>query len=104
MPTYEYFCAVNDIEFEEYHSIAIVIEECPICKEKQLESHKPKRLISGGSGKGVVKLSGNELTAKIKTDTAALKKQVYGNVNQYASVLGEDKYQKIQTQLDKNKR
>lgn len=101
MPTYLYLCEKNETEFEEYHSIMTQLEECPICKEKQLEQHKPKRLIAGGSGKGIVNVTGHELTQKIKEDTQRLKKEVYSNANQYANVLGDAKYQKIQTQLDR---
>jgi hypothetical protein len=56
MPTYTYFCEPANEEFEEFHSIMIVLDDCPVCKEKGLPSHAPKRLISGGSGRGIVEL------------------------------------------------
>ena len=49
MPTYTYFCEVHG-EFEEIHSITTQLEECPKCKEENLEPQKVKRLISGGGG------------------------------------------------------
>lgn len=49
MPTYTYECEVHG-EFEESHSIKVELEECPKCKAEGLPAHKPKRLISGGTG------------------------------------------------------
>lgn len=102
MPTYCYLCEKNDVEFEEFHSIKIVLEECPICKEKAMEQHKPKRLIVGNS-KGVVILSGHELMAKNKEDVQKLKQEVYSDPNKYANIVGEKRYHDIQTKMDRNK-
>lgn len=104
MPTYIYFCSQQNCEFEEWHSIKIELEECPICKEKNMPQHKPKRLIAGGSGKGSVVLTGHELTAKLKDDTAKLAKEVYSSEQKYANILGDTKYNEIQTRMDKNKK
>lgn len=49
MPTYLYKCP-NHGEFEESHSINEVLEECPKCKEENLQPQKIVRLISGGTG------------------------------------------------------
>lgn len=104
MPSYEYLCEVNNEEFEEFHSITKQIEECPICKERNLEPHKPKRLISGGSGRGIVELTGHELKASIKQGAAQLNKDIHSSEKVYSNVLGEGKYQNLQTRIDKNKR
>jgi putative FmdB family regulatory protein len=48
MPTYTYYCEVHN-EFEEEHSINLVLEECPRCKNDGLKPQKVKRLISKGS-------------------------------------------------------
>lgn len=104
MPTYEYRCTINDIEFEEFHSIVTQLEECPICKEKNLEQHKPKRLISGGSGKGNVILTGHDLIEKTKSDTAKLKQEIKTNEKLHANIVGEQRFQEIQTNMDKSKR
>lgn len=104
MPTYLYKCEINDVEFEEFHSIKIVLEECPICNEKKMEQHKPSPLISGGSGRGIVELTGNELRTKIKEDAQKFKKEVYGNEKTYANFIGEEKYQGIQQGLDRGRR
>lgn len=49
MITYLYECPVHG-EFEHEHNISDLLEECPICKENNLEPQKVKRLISKGSG------------------------------------------------------
>jgi putative FmdB family regulatory protein len=103
MPTYLYKCSALDQEFEEYHSIKTKLTDCPLCKEKGLAAHAPDRLISGGSGKGIVELSGHELMAKAKEDARQFKKETYGSANKYANVLGETTYNNIQTKMDRNK-
>jgi len=49
MPSYLYFCATCDKEFEADHSITEELDECPVCKEAGLDPQKPKRLIAGGT-------------------------------------------------------
>jgi len=49
MPTYLYCCEKTQQEFEAIHSINEELQECPKCKENNLESHKPKRLIANTS-------------------------------------------------------
>lgn len=103
MPTYEYLCEVNNVEFEKFHSIKTELEECPICGEQKKDQHKPKRLISGGSGKGTVVLTGHELMAKTKEDTQKLKQEVYSDSKKYANIVGEERYHNIQTKMDRNR-
>jgi putative FmdB family regulatory protein len=50
MPTYTYLCKEVHGEFEENHSIKVVLEECPKCKQQDLPPQKVTRLISGGCG------------------------------------------------------
>jgi hypothetical protein len=104
MPTYDYLCEVSNEEFECFHSITKELEECEICANKGMEQHKPKRLISGGSGRGIVELTGQDLKNKIKEDAKKLKGEVYSDANKYANVLGETRYQKIQSDMDKRRR
>lgn len=44
MPTFEYQCQDCNEQFEEFHSINHVIEECPKCQNKNV-----KKLISSGN-------------------------------------------------------
>lgn len=46
MPVYEYSCTIHGV-FEHQQSIKDPpLEECPTCKEQNMESEKPKKLIS----------------------------------------------------------
>jgi len=99
MPTYEYICKECGHEWEDFHSITD--EPIKICPECGKES--AKRLISGGSGKGMVTLYGHELKAKNKEDVRKMKKEMHNSTSMYANLLGEDKYQQIQSRMDKNK-
>jgi predicted nucleic acid-binding Zn ribbon protein len=103
MPTYLYLCEVNKEEFEEFHDMSEVIEECPICKAKGLPSHAPKRLINCVSV-GVVELTGQELINKLKEDGRKIKEESHKNANVYANLLGENKYHELQTKLDRRDR
>jgi putative FmdB family regulatory protein len=101
MPTYEFQCQECKHEWEDFMSIkAPDPEECPSCKV----SGKILRLISGGSGKGAVELTGQELVNKIKDDARKLKEEAYKNENVYANLLGDDKYHTIQQRLDNQKK
>lgn len=102
MPTYEYECPAHG-EFEEYHSISIKLEHCPKCQEEG-KVQEIKRLISGGSGKGQMILTDDEFKASLKGETDKLKKEMQGSAKVYANMLGEDKYHKMQTQMDRRKR
>jgi predicted nucleic acid-binding Zn ribbon protein len=103
MPTYLYLCEPQSKEFEEVHSISIVLETCPECEKNNLPSHKPKRLICSATP-GTVELTGNDLTDKIKADTAKLKKDMGKSEKMYANMLGDDKYHQLQTRMDRQKR
>lgn len=101
MPTYLYECPVHG-EFEEFHSMTIKLEHCPTCEKENVTS-EVKRLICGTS-KGVVELYGEDLVSKTKEDIRKMKTDMHKSEKVYANMLGEDKYQKLQTQMDKNKR
>lgn len=101
MPTYLYACEKHG-EFEEFHSMSIKLEFCPLCKEEGNLESPVKRLISGNS-KGVVVLTGHELMAKTKEDIQKMKREVYSSEKSYANVVGEKKYNDLQTRIDKNK-
>lgn len=108
MPTYEFKCQAVlegdkpcDHEWEEFLSIkAPDPEECPKCKTKG----KVLRLISGGSGRGTVELTGQDLVDKVKGDIRALKQDAAQKEKVYANLLGESKYHDLQTKMDRQKR
>jgi putative FmdB family regulatory protein len=103
MPTYLYECKDHG-EFEEYHSISHLIEECPKCQAEGKEVvQKVKRLICGTS-KGIVELTGQDLVDKVKADAKQLQKDAAKNENIYANVLGESHYHNLQTKMDRRRR
>lgn len=102
MATYLYLCEPQNEEFEEEHSISIKLESCPKCKDAGRPDHMPKRLIYATFG--TVQLEGQDLVDKIKADTVQLKKDMHKKESVYANLLGDDKYNKLQTKLDKQKR
>lgn len=99
MPTYEHICETCKYEWEDNYSIKT--DPPKICPECGAET--AKRLISLG-GKGVVELTGQELVNKLKSDAKKLKGEAASNEKVYANLLGEDRYQSLQTKMDQNKR
>ena len=107
MPTYLYKCDQENCvgEFEEYHSIVIKLEECPHCLAAGRGNQPIERLIhGGGSGRGIVELTGRDYIDSVQKDAQRIKKEVYSNENSYANVLGTDKYQALQQKIDKQRR
>jgi putative FmdB family regulatory protein len=99
MPTYLHVCGSCNYEWEQEYSIK---EDPPkICPSCNCET--VKRLISL-TGKGIVELSGNDLVSKCKSDAQKIKKEISNNEYKYASILGEDKYNNIQTSLDRRRK
>lgn len=99
MPTYEHRCDTCKHEWEESYSIkADPPKQCPDCKAETVT-----RLISG-TAKGVVELYGQELVDKIKSDAQKMKAEAAKDEKVYANLLGEDKYQSLQKQMDQRRR
>jgi len=86
MPTYVHECLVCQKEFEQFYSITAPVPPCPECNGES------KRLISGGSGKGIVELTGHEMTNKMQKDISDLKREAGRNENVLANLIGEAKY------------
>jgi hypothetical protein len=103
MPTYLYLCEHKHGEFEEYHSISQIMTLCPKCKEEGLGDQELKQLINC-STKGVVELTGQDLVDSVKSGAKQLQREAAQNENTYSNLLGTDRYQQLQTQIDRNKR
>jgi hypothetical protein len=108
MPTYLYECPKTEDneghgEFEEYHSMSHKLEFCPKCKEEGKGDVPVKRLINSTSV-GVVALTGHEYVASIKSSAQQMKKEIYASEKRYANFLGDDVYQKLQTNIDNSKK
>jgi putative FmdB family regulatory protein len=103
MPTYEFIHRIETCnhEWEEIRSItADDPTHCPKCHAEGNIIH----LVSGGSGRGVVELTGQELVDKCRADAQKLKKEAARNEKVYANLLGESKYQSLQTKMDQQRR
>ena len=101
MPTYEHICSNESCKHEWEDNYSIKLDPPKICPKCGLET--AKRLISLG-GKGVVELYGQDLVDKLKSDTKQLKKDMHKSDKIYANMLGESKYNDLQTRLDRRKR
>lgn len=102
MPTYLHVCQNEECnhEWEDYYSLSQAPPtSCPVCLKETA-----KRVIAGGGTRGVVTLYGQDLTDKITADAQQLKKDMTKNEKIYANMLGETKYEALQTQMDKQKR
>lgn len=98
MPTYEHACGNCNKEFEDiYGMMAPVPTLCPLCGH----DGKVVRLVSGGSGKGIVTLSGNEFKAKLKEDGRKLKQAALKDEKVLSNLIGETKYQDNTVKLEK---
>jgi len=101
MPTYEILHRDCNHEWEvEMSIIAPDPDICPHCGGKE----NIVRLISGGSGKGKVVLTGDELAQHIKEDAKRIEKEATQSEKHYASLLGEERYHSMQTQMDRRRK
>ena len=99
MPTYEHQCTACLHEWEDDYSIKQDPPKvCPKCNQETA-----KRLISLGS-RGVVELTGQDLVDKCKNDAKQIKADMHKSANKYANMLGEDRYQQLQSKMDQQKR
>lgn len=97
MPEYEHLCENQECQHEweaEYSIKADPPTHCPKCNQATA-----KRLISGGSGKGIVELTGQELKDHLKNEAKREVRQV--NENKYANWVGESKYSASRTAYDR---
>lgn len=92
MPSYEYKCVVVNEEFEAEHSIKVVLEDCPLCKEAGREPHAPYRLISGGSGRGIVEQTVAELKANMPNEVRKIQRDLMSSEKKIANFVGEQKF------------
>jgi putative FmdB family regulatory protein len=103
MPTYLYYCDIHG-EFEEMHSVTTELTICPKCIEEKIDPPKSiKKLINCFNQGGNVLLNPDDMIAKARADGKKIAREASKNENLYASLLGEDKYQSLQCQIDKRK-
>jgi putative FmdB family regulatory protein len=97
MPTYEYKCHHQECvgEFEEFHSIVVKLEECPHCLTAGRGSQPIDRLISGGSGRGIMDQTVAEIKAGMKESVRKIHQRAARDENFAANIIGESKYNKL---------
>ena len=101
MPEYEHECQNENCKHEWDDTYSILADPPKLCPKCGLET--AKRVISLG-GKGIVELSGQDLVDKVKADAKQLQRDASKDSKIYANLLGEDRYHKMQTQLDRRGR
>jgi putative FmdB family regulatory protein len=101
MPYYEHVCTNEECKHEWEDEYSVKMDPPKICPKCGQET--AKRLISL-NGKGVVELFGQDLVDKVKADAKKLEQDAHRNENTYANLLGSDKFQRLQTAYDKNKK
>lgn len=96
MPTYLYECKNAECvgEFEEFHSIVTKLEECPHCASAGRGVQPVNRLISGGSGRGIVEQTVAELKAALPGNIAKIQSRARTDEKFLANLVGESKYNK----------
>jgi putative FmdB family regulatory protein len=102
MPEYDHACQNEECKHEWSDTYSIKQDppkDCPKCGQATA-----KRLISGGSGRGIVELYGDDLVKKVKADAQQLKRDAAKDERTYANLLGETKYQDLQTRMDRQRR
>jgi hypothetical protein len=103
MPTYEFRHDLEGCKYEWEEFLSMSAPNPTHCTKCGVEGNIIK-LISGGSGRGIVELQGQELLDKCKADAKQLKKDAAKNENVYANLLGDDHYQALQTRIDNQKK
>lgn len=91
MPEYLHSCQNPDCNHEWEDSYSIKADPpttCPKCNQQTA-----KRLISGGSGKGIVEKSFEEFKANLANDVKDIKKRAATDEKYLANLVGESKYQ-----------
>jgi len=94
MPTYEYICHHKECiaEFEEFHSIVTKLTECPHCLAAGRGSQPIDRLISGGSGRGIMDQTIAEIKSGMADSVRKINQRAAREENFAANLIGESKY------------
>ena len=99
MPTYEHLCNNCQHEWEDIYSMK---QDPPtLCPSCNVEG-KVQRLISVGSGRGIVEITGHELKAKMRAEGQELKRAALKDENLMANLVGEARYQKDKVGIEKD--
>jgi len=92
MPTYQHECKNKECnnEWEDFYGIKTdPPTTCPKCNQETAQ-----RVISGGSGKGIMFQTDEEFKAGLKDQVNQIKKKAATNENYMANLIGEDRAHK----------
>lgn len=99
MPTYLHVCHECNKEWEDMYSMKQdPPDTCPNCGCVG----KVERLIYGGSGRGIVERTGEELKEKTKNDSKELMKEMLKDEKLLANLVGEEKYHQNQLNMSRD--
>lgn len=89
MTTYEHLCGACNFEWDQVYGMT---EDPPtLCPECNVDG-QVKRLISGGSGRGIVRLTGHELKAHNRAEGKKIARMAMKDENLRANLIGEEKF------------
>lgn len=91
MPTYEHKCFADNCGYEWEEIYGMTVDPPTMCPECGVEG-QVKRLVSGGSGKGIMRKTPGEIKAGMAAETRALKERAKTDEKFRANLVGEDKY------------
>ena len=97
MTTYLHRCNNCEHEWDEVYGMSV--DPPTLCPECNVDG-KVERLISGGSGRGIVVLTGHDLKQQLRVDGAAARKRAQTDENYRANIVGESKYHDQQLNKD----
>jgi len=89
MTTYEHICDACSYEWDEVYGMTV--DPPTLCPDCGVEG-KVSRLISGGSGPGIMRKSVGEIRANMASDIRALKIRANTDENFRANLVGEENY------------
>lgn len=98
MPVYYHECQNTEClhAWEDQYSIKLDPPKiCPKCNQETA-----KRMISM-TANPIVELSGDDLVKKVKGDANQMRRDMHKSENLYSNLLGPDRYQSMQTKMDK---
>jgi len=89
MPTYEHLCNACEHEWEVVYGMTVDPPTlCPSCEV----DGQVKRLISGGSGPGIMRRTGAEMKAGMAGEARKISQRAQTDEKFLANLVGEEKY------------
>ncbi len=92
MPSYEHICTNTECNHEWEDFYGIKTDPPTTCPKCSLET--AQRVISGGSGKGIMYQTDAEFAAGLKGEVAKIKQRASKDENYMANLIGEDRAHK----------